>query len=174
MYTKKVLVLAISSLFLVACGSSNSSTETKTTIAEPTLQEIAGVWKYDMEQDESDLVTLTEAYMVITESGELNTYVYLEWAGELQDYYDNCYSYDADQSDTITDFGNGSFEFYLDGESATTDVTIVDDNLIIGGSFDNTSLSKDAKQESDLTPLCDFTMETISVENALLGMTSLL
>jgi len=145
---KKVLVLTISSLFLMACGSGESTTEstTESNIGKPSLSEISGVW----DLTETDEFGEDQLYVAIKESGE---FVIYDYDGDSWDQGEDCY---YKFSETITDLGNGSFEISeYGGEYSISNISLSENQLTVTESSETLSFPKSSLQESDFVPLCD-------------------
>lgn len=150
---KKLLALSISSLFLVACGSENSSNENNNT--EPSLSEISTVW----DLTETDELGEDQVYLAIKDSGEFIIYDYY---GDTWDQGEDCY---YKFSETITDLGNGSFEISeYGGDYTIHNISLVDNQLMVINSSGTYSTPESSLSESDFVPLCD---ESISALSAL-------
>ncbi|MCP4323505.1 MAG: hypothetical protein GY787_16975 [Alteromonadales bacterium] len=156
---KKVLVLTISSLFLVACGGNGGSDSSqKSNIDEPSLSDISGIW------DESETIDekVDVIYSVIKDHGELILY---DYDGDSYHNGDDCY---YKYSFTITDLGGGAFEVYT--PEANVNISIVlSDNKLIATHSDGSSFTteKSSIQESELSPLCSELTRSSTLGNSI-------
>lgn len=156
---KKIFVLILSSFLLTACGveietEEASSGDNQSSSDITSLAAISGVWNLSSNSDKNVDEDVTEAtpYLFITESGQYNTYVYIDWSefDKASTNTANCYFY---EEESIADLGDGSFEVINNNENTakTTTFKIAEEQLMHG----DYSYSKSSLEESDLTPLCE-------------------
>lgn len=156
----KIILCAVVSLMLAACGSGSSSSSNEDIGNIESLSELAGLYAWDDSEDGD------EGYVHIASNGRLINY---DYAGDSYDNYANCYWVD-DYNEYITHVSGNTFSVTFEdwSEQENDFVTITEIITItettngirvrgtdIDGDKYNNLLGRSNLNISDLTPDCD-------------------
>lgn len=158
----KKLALSLSVIALTACGGGGSGGSNDLT--SNSAAKLEGIWKSSSNEGADGI---DEMYFVFASGGLLTIY---DYAGDSYDDYANCYWIGNAQ---FTPKGNDKYE--ISSLEAGTDSEKITATITVSGSFmtmtteeDGTrhtdNLTKSYLKESDLTPECDMSANSRSLQ----------
>lgn len=169
----KKLALTLSVLALAACGGGGGGGGGNN-LTGNSSEKLEGIWKSSINEEAEGI---DEIYFVFTSGGLLTIY---DYAGDSYDNYANCYWIANAQfkSKGNDKYEISSFEAGDTSEKITATITVSGSFMTMKTEEDGTvyteRLTKSYLKESDLTPECDASSNSRSMQNTQKAPTSVL